>query len=223
LLISTWLFSLNGFAHVISNIYAMLHCILIHCHCSLFFFDINHRNMRIVSIFYKNDSRLLKMQGAGIRPRKSDGRQDSVSSLRRSNGKFSRQIASTLHPAVGMAECTKGVYRPRRPLETAFYRLVKDHNERYEQVSSERYEDRYGSFWPVIRDTVYKYLGCGDLRQSFIQLALSGLRSDVTEDGARRAMPFLPENRGAVGLLAGDRAWGIPWVGSDGDRPGMRL
>ena len=54
-----------------------------------------------------------------------------------------------------MAECAKGVYRPRRPRETAFYRLVEEHYESFEQVYPERYEDRYGFFRPVIRETVY--------------------------------------------------------------------
>jgi ribosomal protein S27E len=69
-----------------------------------------------------------------------------------------------------MAECAKGVYRPRRPRETAFYRLVEEHYERFEQVYPERYEDRYGFFRPVIRETVYKYLGCGDLKQGFARV-----------------------------------------------------
>ncbi len=59
-----------------------------------------------------------------------------------------------------MAECAKGVYRPRRPRETAFYRLVEEHYEQFEQVYPERYEDRYGFFRPVIRETVYQYLAC---------------------------------------------------------------
>ena len=37
----------------------------------------------------------------------------------------------------------------------------------------ERYEDRYGFFRPVIRETVYKYLGCGDLRQGFARVRRS--------------------------------------------------
>ena len=31
-----------------------------------------------------------------------------------------------------MAECAKGVYRPRCPRETPFYRLVEEHHERFE-------------------------------------------------------------------------------------------
>ena len=38
-----------------------------------------------------------------------------------------------------MAECAKGVYRPRRSRETAFYRLVEEHYERFGQVYPERW------------------------------------------------------------------------------------
>ena len=69
-----------------------------------------------------------------------------------------------------MVECAKGVYRPRRPRETTFYRLVEEHYERFEQVYPERYGDRNGFFRPVIRETVYKYLGCGDLKQGFARV-----------------------------------------------------
>jgi len=69
-----------------------------------------------------------------------------------------------------MAECAKGVYRPRRPCETPLYRLVEEHYERFEQVYPDRYEDRYGFFRPVIREAVYKYLGCSDLSQGFARV-----------------------------------------------------
>ena len=58
-----------------------------------------------------------------------------------------------------MAECAKGVYRPRRPRETTLYRLVEEH-----------YEDKYGYLRPVIRETVYKYLDCGDLKHGFARV-----------------------------------------------------
>ncbi len=69
-----------------------------------------------------------------------------------------------------MAECAKGVYRQRRPRESAFYRLVEEHYEQFEQAYPERYEDRYGFLRPVIRETVYKYLACGDLKQGFARV-----------------------------------------------------
>ena len=69
-----------------------------------------------------------------------------------------------------MADCAKGVYRPRRPRETPFYRLVEEHYEQFEQVYPERYEDKYGYLRPVIRETVYKHLNCGDLKQGFARV-----------------------------------------------------
>ncbi len=49
----------------------------------------------------------------------------------------------------------------------AFYRHVEKHYECFEQVCPDRHEDRYGFFRAVSRETVYKYLGCGDLKQGF--------------------------------------------------------
>ena len=69
-----------------------------------------------------------------------------------------------------MAECAKGVYRPRQPRETPFYRIVEEYFERFEQVYPERYEDRYGYLRPVIRETVYTYLNCGDLKQGYARV-----------------------------------------------------
>ena len=90
-----------------------------------------------------------------------------------------------------MAECAKGVYHQRRPRESAFYRVVEEHYERFEQVYPDRYEHRYGFLRPVIRETVYKYLGCGDLKQGF---ARDGATS---ERGGGTALPplryILPE------------------------------
>jgi len=56
-----------------------------------------------------------------------------------------------VHLVEVMAECAKGVYRPRRPRETPFYRIVEEHFERFEQVYAQRYEDKYGYLRPVIR------------------------------------------------------------------------
>jgi hypothetical protein len=92
-----------------------------------------------------------------------------------------------------MAECAKGVYRPRRPRETAFYHLVEEHYEKFEQVYPERYEDRYGFFRPVIRETVYKYLNCGDLKQGFARVRFRGCGHEFSVQGsATRPSSFAP-------------------------------
>jgi len=72
-----------------------------------------------------------------------------------------------------MAECVKGVYRPRNPRKTAFYRLVDEHYEEFERAYPQRFTDTYGFFRPVIRSVVQKYLTCGDLRQGFARIRCS--------------------------------------------------
>jgi hypothetical protein len=43
-----------------------------------------------------------------------------------------------------------GVYRPRHPQESPFYRLVRRFFPEFEAVYEERYQERYG-FWRPIR------------------------------------------------------------------------
>jgi len=69
-----------------------------------------------------------------------------------------------------VGECAKGVYRPRNPRNTAFFRLVARHYEEFERVYPERYADTYGYFRPVIADVVRKYLVCGDLKEGFARV-----------------------------------------------------
>lgn len=56
-----------------------------------------------------------------------------------------REIRPDPAPGRRHCRCANGIYRPRRPRETAFYRLVEEHFERYDQVYPERYEDRYST------------------------------------------------------------------------------
>jgi hypothetical protein len=69
-----------------------------------------------------------------------------------------------------MGECVRGVYRPRNPGKTGFYRLVWGHYEEFERAYPERYERVFGYFRPVIGDVVRRYLACGDLRRGFARV-----------------------------------------------------
>ena len=63
-------------------------------------------------------------------------------------------------------EGLSGVYRPRQPKLSSFYRVIEDQFERFEQLYPERYEREYGFWRPVVREVILKYLDCGDLHQS---------------------------------------------------------
>ena len=69
-----------------------------------------------------------------------------------------------------VAECAKGIYRPRQHRKTAFHRLVERHYEEFERVYPEKYAAAYGHFRPVIAEVVRNYLVCGDLGQGFARV-----------------------------------------------------
>ena len=69
-----------------------------------------------------------------------------------------------------VVECTKGVYRPRRPRKTAFHQLVSRYYDEFERVYPEKYAVTYGHFRPVIAEVVRNYLSCGDLSQGFARV-----------------------------------------------------
>lgn len=59
------------------------------------------------------------------------------------------------------------VYRPRNPGESACYRCVEDHCERFEQAYEDRLERQYGFFRPYVKKFMYRYLDCGDPHNGF--------------------------------------------------------
>ena len=61
-------------------------------------------------------------------------------------------------------------YRPRNPRESAYYRCVEDHFERFEQVYEEQFERQYGFFRPYVRKVIYRYLDCGDPHNGFARV-----------------------------------------------------
>ncbi len=63
-----------------------------------------------------------------------------------------------------------GIYKPRKPKETAFYNCVENHFEELEAIWDDLYASRYGFWRPYITDVIYRYLDCGDLRCGFARV-----------------------------------------------------
>ncbi len=63
-----------------------------------------------------------------------------------------------------------GIYKPRKPKETAFYNCVENHFEELEAIWDDLYASRYGFWRPYIKDVIYRYLDCGDLRCGFARI-----------------------------------------------------
>ena len=68
-----------------------------------------------------------------------------------------------------VAEETGGVYRPRHPEQSPFYRLVQRFYPQFEAVYEERYQ-AHGFWRPIISTVVRKFLECGDLKHGFARV-----------------------------------------------------
>ncbi len=68
------------------------------------------------------------------------------------------------------SEEADGVYRPRQPKQSAFYQLIERFFPEFETVYSERYQERYGFWRPIIATAVGKFLECGDLKHGFARV-----------------------------------------------------
>lgn len=71
------------------------------------------------------------------------------------------------------------VYRPRKPKASPLYQSIADHFSEFESVYGERYQKRYGVLRDVVREVVYKYLGCGDLRKGFARIKCKDCKHEV--------------------------------------------
>jgi len=72
-----------------------------------------------------------------------------------------------------------GVYKPRNPKATDFFALVEDNFEELERVYNERYQPDHGYWRPVIRDVLYRYLDCADLRLGFARVRCRSCRFEL--------------------------------------------
>ena len=55
---------------------------------------------------------------------------------------------------------------------------MEDNFEELERVYDEKYQKQHGFWRPVIRDVIYNYLDCGDLRQGFARVRCSSCHAE---------------------------------------------
>jgi hypothetical protein len=63
-----------------------------------------------------------------------------------------------------------GIYQPRNPHGSDYYRCVQDHFEQLAMCWEDRYAPRYGFWRPYVTDVIYRYLDCGDLHLGFTRV-----------------------------------------------------
>jgi len=66
--------------------------------------------------------------------------------------------------------CDSGVYQPRKPGTSDYYRRVEAHFEDLEAVWDDRYAHKYGFYRPYVMDVIFRYLNCEDLHFGFTKV-----------------------------------------------------
>jgi hypothetical protein len=69
----------------------------------------------------------------------------------------------------GTNTCAVKKYRTRDPEASPFFALVRDYFDEFEQIYPEQFQNQYGYWRPVIRDSIDKFLKCGDLTASCLE------------------------------------------------------
>ena len=62
------------------------------------------------------------------------------------------------------------MYHTRDPEASPIFILVRDYFVRFEQVYPDQFQKQYGYWRPVIRDSIDKFLKCGDLKKGFARV-----------------------------------------------------
>lgn len=73
----------------------------------------------------------------------------------------------------------EAIYQPRKPKLSPLYQSIVGHFAEFESVYEERYQKSYGVLRDVVREVVYKYLGCGDLRKGFARIKCNDCKHEV--------------------------------------------
>ena len=101
-----------------------------------------------------------------------------------------------------------GVYRPRHPERTAFYRLLSEHLERYVGTYEERFEPRYGRLRRVVPRTAEAFLECGRLQNGFARIRCPQCTGEHLLAFSCQTRNFCPSCQAKRAALLGEKVVG---------------
>jgi hypothetical protein len=97
-----------------------------------------------------------------------------------------------------------GIYRPRHPERTAFYRLVSEHLDRYVGTYEERFEPREGPLRGVVPRAAEAFLECGRLANGFARIRCPRCRGEHLLAFSCQTRNFCPSCQGKRAALLGE-------------------
>jgi hypothetical protein len=86
----------------------------------------------------------------------------------------------------------RSVYHPRNPEASPLWRLLANHYEGFQQIYEEKYEKSHGFFRPVVEESVYEYLRCGDLKEGFARVRCSDCQHEYLLSFSCKGRWFCP-------------------------------
>src|SRR5574341_2382167 len=86
----------------------------------------------------------------------------------------------------------EAIYQPRKPKLSPLYQSIAGHFAEFESVYEERYQKRHGVLRDVVREVIYKYLGCGDLKKGFARIKCKSCNHEVLLAFSCKGRYFLP-------------------------------
>ena len=101
-----------------------------------------------------------------------------------------------------------GVYRPRHPERTAFYRLISRYLERYVGTYEERFEPRYGRLRRVVPRTAEAFLECGRLQNGFARIRCPQCTGEHLLAFSCQTRNFCPSCQAKRAALLGEKVVG---------------
>jgi len=101
-----------------------------------------------------------------------------------------------------------GIYRPRHPERTAFYRLISRHLDRYVGTYEERFEPRYGPLRGVVVRTGEAYLECGRLTNGFARIRCPRCTGEHLLAFSCQTRNFCPSCQAKRAALLGEKVVG---------------
>jgi hypothetical protein len=84
------------------------------------------------------------------------------------------------------------VYRPRQPRQSPLYRLIERYYPEFERSYGERYQQRYGTWRPIIGEVARKFLRCGDLHFGFARVRCTGCPHEMFVHSLVSSGAFVP-------------------------------
>jgi len=101
-----------------------------------------------------------------------------------------------------------GVYRPRHPERTAFYRLISRYLERYVGTYEERFEARHGPLRRVVPRTAEAFLECGRLQNGFARIRCPQCTGEHLLAFSCQTRNFCPSCQAKRAALLGEKVVG---------------